>query len=104
MSSADGAAAAPAMWNPFASMATVAGHTVTIARGDGSTAYDADGRSYLDAIASLWYCNVGRGRGLRSPTRTKLTRAYWRAVGQPGKQIIVARSRAHHGMNAYGTS
>src|SRR5262249_28082393 len=21
-----------------------------------------DGRSYLDAIASLWYCNVGHGR------------------------------------------
>jgi putrescine aminotransferase len=157
MSSADGAAAVPAMWNPFANMATVAGHTVTIVRGDGSTVYDADGRSYLDAIASLWYCNVGYGRAELADaaaaqmrelacfqafeifsskpaealaervaalvpmtsakvfftpgggsdaidTAAKLTRAYWRAVGQPGKQIIVARSHAYHGMNAYGTS
>jgi putrescine---pyruvate transaminase len=37
-------------------------------------------------------------------TAAKLTRAYWRAVGQPGKQVIIARSHAYHGMNAYGTS
>ncbi|MGH3303699.1 MAG: aspartate aminotransferase family protein, partial [Streptosporangiaceae bacterium] len=34
----------------------------------------------------------------------KLARAYWGAVGQPGKQIIIARSHAYHGMNAFGTS
>jgi len=145
------------MWNPFANMAAVAGHTVTIVAGQGATVYDADGRSYLDAIGSLWYCNVGHGRSELADaaaaqmrelscyqtfedfsnkpaealaqriaglvpitdakvfftpgggsdaidTAAKLARGYWRAVGQPGKQIIVARSHAYHGMNAYGTS
>ena len=50
------------MWNPFASMGAVAGHTVTIVRGEGATVYDEAGRAYLDAIGSLWYCNVGHGR------------------------------------------
>jgi putrescine---pyruvate transaminase len=163
MSSADGGSAvpgnmnAPAMWNPFASMGAVAGHTVTIVRGEGATVFDEAGRAYLDAIGSLWYCNVGHGRAELADvaaaqmrelacyqafeifsskpaealaervaalapmtdakvfftpgggsdaidTAAKLTRAYWRAVGRPGKQIIVARSHAYHGMNAYGTS
>lgn len=34
----------------------------------------------------------------------KLSRAYWRAVGQPAKQVIIGRSHAYHGVNAYGTS
>src|SRR5262245_3128412 len=37
-------------------------------------------------------------------TAGKLARAYWRAVGQPNRQIIISRSHAYHGMNAYGTS
>jgi putrescine---pyruvate transaminase len=151
------ASGAHAMWNPFANMAAVAGKTVTIVRGEGSTVYDAAGRAYLDALASLWYCNVGYGRtelgdaaaaqmhkiagyqayemftnepaeeladrvGRLVPiadakvfftpgggsdavdTAAKLARAYWRAAGQPGKQIIVGRSHAYHGVNAYGTS
>jgi putrescine---pyruvate transaminase len=55
-------AARRAMWNPFANMARSAGQTVTIVRGHAATVYDESGRSYLDAIASLWYCNVGHGR------------------------------------------
>ena len=43
-------------------MASLAGDAVTIVRGEGSTVYDYDGRAYLDALASLWYCNVGHGR------------------------------------------
>jgi putrescine---pyruvate transaminase len=146
-----------AMWNPFASMAGIAGRALSIVRGDGATVYDADGRAYLDALASLWYCNVGYGRtelgdvaaaqmhkiaGFQTyeiftnepaeelarrvaslvpiagakvfftpgggsdavDTAAKLARAYWRAVGQPGKQIIVGRSHGYHGVNAYGTS
>src|SRR5260370_23556353 len=145
------------MWNPFANMGSVAGKTVKIVGGQGATIVDSAGRSYLDAIASLWYCNIGHGRteladaaaaqmreiaGYQafeifssepaealaqrvadlSPmtdakvfftpgggsdavdTAAKLTRAYWRAVGKPGKQVVVARSHAYHGMNAYGTS
>ncbi len=150
-------ASAPAMWNPFANMAAVAAGTVQIVRGEGATVYDSTGRPYLDAIASLWYCNVGHGRaeladaaaaqmrelaayqtyevfsnppaqalaarvaelvpiaGARvffTPgggsdavdTAAKLSRAFWRAVGQPSKQVIIGRSHAYHGVNAYGTS
>jgi putrescine---pyruvate transaminase len=147
----------PVLWNAFANMAAAAGNVVTIVRGEGSTVYDASGRSYLDAIASLWYVNIGHGRAevgeaaaaqMRElacyqayegfsnepaealaqrvatlvpiaeakvfftpgggsdaiDTAAKLVRAYWRAVGRPGKQVIVGRTHAYHGMNAYGTS
>jgi len=146
-----------AMWNPFANMATLPGSAITIVRGEGSTVFDADGRAYLDALASLWYCNVGYGRAelaeaaaaqmrqiagfqvfeyytnppaealcqriadlapvpgskvFLTPgggsdavdTAGKLARAYWRAAGEPGRQVIISRSHAYHGMNAYGTS
>ncbi len=145
------------MWNPFANMATLAGNEIAIVGGKGSTVVDSRGRSYLDALASLWYCNIGYGRTelaeaaaeqmrelaayhtfefFSNPpaealcervaeiapmpdarvfltpgggsdaidTAGKLARAYWRAVGQPTKQVIVSRSHAYHGMNAYGTS
>lgn len=35
---------------------------LTMARGEGSILWDADGHRYVDAMASLWYCNVGHGR------------------------------------------
>jgi len=57
-----GAPAEPVLWNGFANMATLAGHTVTVVRGEGSWVFDDQGRAYLDALASLWYCNVGHGR------------------------------------------
>ena len=31
-------------------------------RGEGAYVFDDAGRRYLDATASLWYCNVGWGR------------------------------------------
>jgi putrescine aminotransferase len=145
------------LWNPFAAMATLAGNSITMVGGSGSTVFDVDGRSYLDALASLWYCNVGYGRTeladaaaaqmrqlaafqtfeyyankpaealcrrvaelapIADPkvfltpgggsdavdTAGKLARAYWRAVGEPSRQVIISRSHAYHGMNAYGTS
>jgi adenosylmethionine-8-amino-7-oxononanoate aminotransferase len=146
-----------AFWHPFANMAQLAGRAISIVRGEGSTVYDTDGRAYLDALAGLWYCNVGYGRAeladaaLRQmrelagfqtfeyytnpaaealceriagiapmrgakvfltpgggsdavDTAGKLARAYWRAVGEPNKQVIISRTHAYHGMNAYGTS
>jgi len=48
----------PALWNGFANMAGLAGHAVTIARGEGAWVFDTGGRAYLDALASLWYCNL----------------------------------------------
>ena len=141
----------PAFWNGFANMASLAGHAVTIERGEGVTVFDTSGRPYLDAIASLWYSNVGHGRAELAEAATaqmarlaayqtfepfanppaealarrvadiapvagakvfftpgggsdavdtagKLARAYWRAAGRPGKQVIVSRSHAYHGM------
>src|SRR5690348_6491600 len=43
-------------------MAAVRGDELVIERGEGVWLWDADGRRYLDASASLWYCNVGHGR------------------------------------------
>jgi len=51
-----------ALWNPFANMASLDGNAVTMVRGEASWVFDDHGRPYLDAIASLWYCNVGHGR------------------------------------------
>jgi adenosylmethionine-8-amino-7-oxononanoate aminotransferase len=50
-------------WHPFADMQAVneAGEVV-IDRADGYYVWDDEGRRYLDATASLWYCNVGHGR------------------------------------------
>jgi putrescine---pyruvate transaminase len=36
---------------------------ITIARGEGALLWDSDGNEFIDAMASLWYCNVGHGRG-----------------------------------------
>lgn len=35
---------------------------ITIARGEGALLWDADGRELIDAMASLWYCQIGHGR------------------------------------------
>jgi putrescine---pyruvate transaminase len=50
------------LWHPFSDMAAVRGNEVVISRGEGVWIYDEEGNRYLDASASLWYCNVGHGR------------------------------------------
>jgi putrescine---pyruvate transaminase len=35
---------------------------ITIARGEGALLWDADGNELVDAMSSLWYCQVGHGR------------------------------------------
>jgi len=50
----------PAFLHPFARPA--AEQFVTIVRGEGAAVFDQAGRRYVDALASLWYCNVGHGR------------------------------------------
>ncbi len=52
--------AATAFLHPFTRPS--AGDFLTIVQGAGATVWDADGRDYIDAMASLWYCNVGHGR------------------------------------------
>jgi adenosylmethionine-8-amino-7-oxononanoate aminotransferase len=50
-------------WHPFADMHAVdASGAITLVRGEGAYVVDDTGRRYLDATASLWYCNVGWGR------------------------------------------
>lgn len=50
-------------WHPFADMAAVDRNgAFSVSRGEGTRIFDPRGRSYLDATASLWYCNVGHGR------------------------------------------
>jgi putrescine aminotransferase len=50
-------------WHPFADMAAVeAAGELSIVRAEGAHIWDVDGKRYLDATASLWYCNVGHGR------------------------------------------
>jgi putrescine---pyruvate transaminase len=46
----------------MANMGALRERAITIVRGEGSTVWDDEGNAYLDAIASLWYCNVGHGR------------------------------------------
>lgn len=52
--------APPAFLHPFAKPA--AEDFITIVRGEGARVFDLSGNSYIDALASLWYCNVGHGR------------------------------------------
>src|SRR6266508_1308797 len=47
--------------HPFAKPARPA--YVPIVRGEGARLWTADGQELIDAMASLWYCNVGHGRG-----------------------------------------
>jgi putrescine---pyruvate transaminase len=51
-------------WHPFADMGLVEERgELVLERGEGARVWDEQGRSYLDATAALWYCNVGYGRG-----------------------------------------
>lgn len=52
----------PAFLHPYARPAADESSFVSIVRGDGATVVDAEGRSYLDATASLWFCQIGHGR------------------------------------------
>jgi putrescine---pyruvate transaminase len=48
--------------HPFAVPVRPAEDFLEIVRGEGCRIWDADGRSYLDGTASLWYCAAGHGR------------------------------------------
>jgi putrescine---pyruvate transaminase len=50
------------LWHPFADMGVVRHDELVIERGEDVWVWDREGRRYLDATASLWYCNVGHGR------------------------------------------
>ncbi len=50
----------PAFLHPFA--APRRSDFLTIAGGEGAELWDADGKRYIDGMASLWYMNIGYGR------------------------------------------
>lgn len=52
----------PAFLHPFARPAAPASAYLTVVRGEGAVVWDAGGRAYIDALAGLWYCQVGHGR------------------------------------------
>ncbi len=52
----------PSFLHPFARPAAPRSAFVDIVAGSGAEVTDAQGRVYIDALGSLWYCNVGHGR------------------------------------------
>ncbi len=46
----------------FAPAAKHESDMINIVRASGSTLYDDKGRSYIDGLASLWYCQIGHSR------------------------------------------
>ena len=55
-------ASLPSLLHPFARPAAARDVFVDIVAGNGAEVTDAQGRTYVDALGSLWYCNVGHGR------------------------------------------
>jgi adenosylmethionine-8-amino-7-oxononanoate aminotransferase len=52
----------PNLLHPFARPAAPGSSFVDIVAGSGAEVTDAQGNTYIDALGSLWYCNVGHGR------------------------------------------
>jgi putrescine aminotransferase len=52
----------PSLLHPFARPAAPRSAFVDIVAGSGAEVTDARGAVYIDALGSLWYCNVGHGR------------------------------------------
>src|SRR3954467_5404597 len=52
--------APPPFLHPFARPAAT--DFITIVGGEGAYIWDAGGNRYVDALAGLWYCNLGHGR------------------------------------------
>lgn len=51
-----------AFLHPFGDPAQPEEDLINIVRAEGSIVWDADGKDYVDGLASLWYCQVGHGR------------------------------------------
>jgi putrescine aminotransferase len=52
----------PSFLHPFARPSAGRSAFVDIVAGEGAEVTDAQGTTYIDALGSLWYCNVGHGR------------------------------------------
>jgi putrescine aminotransferase len=52
----------PSLLHPFARPGAPRSAYLDIVAGHGAEVTDRQGRVYIDALASLWYCNIGHGR------------------------------------------
>ena len=52
----------PKLLHAFGRPAAPSSEYLTIVEGNGATVTDRDGRVYIDALASLWYCQAGHGQ------------------------------------------
>ena len=52
----------PRLLHAFGKPAAPASAYLRLARAEGAVVIDEDGKRYIDALASLWYCQVGHGR------------------------------------------
>ena len=50
-----------ALMHPFADPATPEDEFIKVVRAEGTTLWDDAGKTYLDAMGSLWFCQVGHG-------------------------------------------
>ncbi|MDH4280000.1 MAG: aminotransferase class III-fold pyridoxal phosphate-dependent enzyme, partial [Acidimicrobiia bacterium] len=48
--------------HPFAEPAKAESEFINVVSAEGSTFTDDTGKTYIDGMASLWYCQVGHGR------------------------------------------
>ncbi|HEY0358486.1 MAG TPA: aminotransferase class III-fold pyridoxal phosphate-dependent enzyme [Mycobacteriales bacterium] len=48
--------------HPFAKPGADDGSFLRLVRGEGALVFDDTGKRYVDAMASLWHCNIGHGR------------------------------------------
>ena len=53
----------PALLHPFTKPSLSSDCSVRMVRGEGAAVFDDAGGRYVDAMAWLWYCNVGHARG-----------------------------------------
>src|SRR4051794_22174962 len=53
------------------------------------------------ADPGIFFCTGG---GEAIDTAAKIVRRYWAVTGEPQRTVIVSRTHAYHGTNAYGTS
>jgi putrescine aminotransferase len=86
------------LWHPFSDMHSTRRREFVIDRGEGIWIYDQEGRRYLDASASLWYANVGHGRGeIADAVRAQMTRleaysSFGEFANEPARQVAARLS------------
>lgn len=68
--------ATPSFLHPFSRPAAAPEDFISIVRGSGARVWDADGREYIDAMASLWYANIGYGDERMADAMTDVVREF----------------------------